>query len=302
MRSVVVPSQPTDVSQRGLRAAANQLPNRPGPFGGVESIDGPSKFVPTANGQTVHNLACVRPDIDGLNGQADTHEMSLIFSVKLIRPDFAGKHVLMNIWQVNLFLREMYTRAIAEYKRDKGELTLSKLSQPYIAREMRKRSSEYLQFLSHRVIAESVCFVGIQFGNRYVNPRSGPGIAVITSGNAMMRNICLNGNVQEQDELWLLLRAEKQNSPLQFVLRSFHGRAPYPADRQYLDESDAVSYGPAIKVGHVVDKPQMDMQSLKVRRMATGLDGSADDYRYAEVNAPELRVVMCTSGIKSMQI
>ena len=297
--SVAVPVQRTEVSRQSAYGTATKNNQPRGIPNSVPRIAGPNNVIEfETNSLTTQNLHIVEVDIPGVSDQTELHEMSMLFNVKMNRPDFDSKHVAMSLWKVNVFLGVMHAEAM-EFVRNQG---LTGLSETRINRLMNSdRKYEMLQFLSARKMHQVISFVGIQFGNRYLNARTGPGIAVITSGSAEMRNTCLN-DTHEQDELWLILRRPNQTAPLRLELRSFrHTGGPRMSDREFTDMAGIVSYGPATKIGHIADKPRPDIQNDQARLMANGITGRTDQNHSCEMNAPPFRIVLCSTGIKAHQ-
>lgn len=297
--AVAVPAQRTGFSRQSAYGTATRNNQPRGIPNSVPQIGGPNNVIEfETNSLTTQNLHVVGVDIPGVSDQTELHEMSALFSVKMDRPDFDSKQVVMSLWQVNVFLSVMHAEAM-EFARDQG---ISNLSETRINRLLNsERKYEMLQFLSARKMHQVISFIGIQFGNRYFNARTGPGIAVITSGSAEMRNTCLNAT-QEQDELWLILRRPSPRAPLRFELRSFSMTGgPRMSDRQFTDMDELVAYGPATKIGHIADKPRADIQNDQTRLMANGIIGRTDQIHSCEMNAPYFRIVLCSTGIKAQQ-
>ena len=305
MTAVVVPPQSRAVHAGSARARATGHPVMSGPLSSiVPRVEGPSKFVDhQANGYTTHNLHVVDMDVEGLSNQTELHEMSLLFCVKMTREDFTTKHVVMSLWQVNAFLAVMHQHAVQTYQQETKQTSLRGLSEIKIVRMVRANPRlEILKFLSHRLMHEVISLLGVQFGNRYVSARTGPGIAVITSGSAEMRNTCLN-DTREPDELWVVLRRRAVGAPLAYMLRSYSQRGgPRMSDRHYVDLAGVAAWGPAVKVGLIADKEREDIGLERTRLVANGLLGTTHDSHYAETNAPPMRVMLCTTGLKLHQV
>lgn len=277
-------------------------PMHTGGMSGMPRVDGPHKFVDHMfNPITTHKIQVVDMDVDGLSDQTQMHEHTYVMIVKLVRPDFSEKHAAMSLWQFNLFLSEMTRHAELAWNRwAVGSNKKYAPTQRTLYRLVRAHPElEIVKFLSHRWVHEFVNFMGIQYGNRYVNAVTGPGIAVATSGSVEARNIAMEGFVREQDTLWLVLKQTAQKGPLAYTLHSYSKGAPSVVDREYVDRGGMVAVGPAKRVGFVADKTDQDMHSAKHIQIANGLAGTVQEMHMTESNAPRMRIVVSASGLKA---
>ena len=300
-----MPARPTSaVAMQGLRGSAVK-------FGALSSdstslVDGPTRFVDhLVNPFTTHNIQVADMELEGVSTkQTDMHEQSLRVVVKIDREDFTEKHVTMSIWQWNLFLAQMHLQALRVYEEETRRSDKKALSQVNLMRLIRSNSRlEILKFLSAKEMFKVTSVLGVQFGNRHVNAKTGPGIAVITSGSVELRNTCLNDFVADQDELWLVLRSREPGAPLAAELRSYRYKGgPRAGDRNFIDLAGRSCYGPAYKIGHVADKYHLDLPNERTRRVANGLAGTSQECHWAESGAPAMRVVLTTCGIKMHQV
>lgn len=302
----IVPAQPGRPSQ----FAADMGAFRDGHvtydmFNTSPSTDGPHRFINNqTNPITTHHIKVVNLDLAGVSpDQAEMHEMSMVFVLNMVREDQTERHVAMTLWQFNVFMQMMTQIALDVYRREEQKTDYRALSQLEIRRLIKEKPRlEILKFLSVRETLRMVQFLGVQFGNRYVNASSGPGIAVITSGSAEMRNVFVNHRTYEQDALWLLLKAREAGGPLALVPTAFRDAVgPLTADLAFIDMAGYQQKGAAIKIGHIADKSNPDMESHKTKLVAAGLQGTAAECHWAEANAPSIRVVLCTLGIKMLR-
>ena len=261
-------------------------------------IQGPSKFLqPKGNGQSTVNIYVTDTDIAGITNLMEMHEHGAVFVVNMERPDFADKHVALSLQQLNVFLQEVDATARAVYKSQYNETSLDKLTATWVRRQARRNPKmEILKFLCVETMIEVIQFLGVQFGNRYVHPRAGPGIAVIVEGWGDMRNTCING-CKEQDELWWVMRRRSPRAPLSIVMEATSDNAGItPGMRQYVDLAGQTSWGAAIKIGMVLDKPKPDLLTQYSRELASGLVGTTAESHNAERNAPTFRVLLSNCG------
>ena len=299
---MAVPSQRSGIGYGGTRNAAMRHPVHPGGMGGMPRVEGPHKFVDHMfNPITTHKLSVLDMDVEGLSDQTEMHEHTYVMVVKLVRPDVAEKHAAMSLWQTNLFLSEMTRHAELAWARwAVGANKKYKQTQYTINRLIGTHPElEIIKFLSHRWVHQFVNFAGIQYGNRYVNAISGPGIAVATSGSVEARNIAMEGFVREQDTLWLILGPDGKSRALAYTLHSLSKGAPSVLDREYVDRGGVLAVGPAHRVGFVADKTHEDMHSSKHIQIANGLAGTVQEMHMTEYNAPRMRIVVAATGLKA---
>lgn len=266
-------------------------------------VNGPERFSgATVNPQTTTKVKVTRLDEEGINSLEDMHEHAWLWALNMPhRADFPHQVVVITTQQLNTFLEVMHRRALSMWRQAKKDDNISQLNESTIRRLSRQPATEILKFMDKRFLVEFVHFLGVQFGNRYLDPASGPGLAVITSGTALARNMCLN-DTAEQDELWFLLRRRTPSSPLSVVMQSYsrHG-GPRLADLAYKDLSGSENRGVAWKVGFIAHKPNKDAREER-RRVALGLEGTSEQAVMAELQLPLFRVVVTNCGPKAIQI
>ena len=291
------------VAMQGLRNSTMRF----GPMQGLSApVDGPTKFVDyLVNPVTTHNIQVADMELEGVSPkQTEMHEQSLRVVVKIDREDFTTKHVMMSIWQLNVFLAQMHLQALQVWREEMRTQDIKALSQVNLPRLIKGNSRlEVLKFLSAKEMWKVISVLGVQYGNRYVNAKTGPGIAVITSGSAELRNTCLNDFVADQDELWLVLRSRAPGANLAAELRSYRWTGgPRAGDRNFIDLAGRSCYGPARNIGHVADKYHPDIPSERTRLVANGLAGTSQESHWAEKSAPVMRIVLSTCGLKAHQV
>lgn len=308
-RHGLVPSQASSPSVATALRGVDSVVSM-GTLSGMKSGGGPHRFSDNHMNPVIkHNIQVADLMISGLSvDQTQMYEHSIVFAIKMSsRPDFhngsESRVVALPHWQVNVFLKEMHLLALQEYKKETGKTTTDELSERNIARLILKNPRlEILKFLSARMMFDTIVFLGIQYGNRFLNKTGGPGIAVVTGGTSYVRNTCANADVKEQDEFWLVLRTREPRGALAFFLETYSCRGgPRLADRHFIDLAGLSYWGPAHKVGHVADKTSLDLASVNAKLLAEGLSGTALETQFAERNAPTVRVVLCTTGIKMHQ-
>lgn len=301
-------SMPPLPSSVNSTVALQGLRNSSVRFGDIATdlVDGPSRFVDhLVNPVTTHNLQVVDMPLEGVAPkQIEMHEQSHVFVLKIDREDFADKHVCMTLWQLNVFLAQMHRQALQVYRDETKTSTTSALSQVNLSRLIKSNPRlEILMFLSTKFIFNTVNYIGVQFGNRFNNANTGPGIAIITSGSAEARNTCLNSITREQDELWVTLRSRSPGAPLAYELQSYGTLGgPLMGDRHFVDLANCNAWGPCRKIGHIADKYHEDIHSEHTRFVANGLRGTTQESHWAEASAPVHRIVLCTNGMKMFKV
>jgi len=303
---VGVPPSTSALSQRSARTQLGQQFVKGGPFTSMPVSDGPRRFVDwSVNPLTVHKLKIVDVDSDGYGSQREIIEHDYLFAVEMDRPDFPERTVAMNVQQMNTLLSVMRRVALEYYAEIEGKNDTRGLSERKIQRLVADTSTEKyeaLKFLSVRFIATTFRFLGVQWGNKFVSPEAGPGVAVVDSGSIVARNICVNHPTHEQDELWFILRRRTANGPLQVVLQSFaRTGGPRLPDRTFSDEAGCDAVGATWRVGTLASKDNPDQQEKSFRLTAAGLQGTTSEIYIRNANAPTFRIVLGTAGIKAMQ-
>ncbi len=278
---------------------------REGPLTAIDSsyVDGPERFSGwTTNPLTTSKLKIVKVDDEGMGSLDQMNEHAWVFTLKMEHhAEFPRKSAAVTLVQLNTFLEVMHRRAMTEWQQQQQTNNVSELTESRIWRLAAEPQMEILKFMSPRYIAGLVYLLGVQFGNRYMDPQSGPGIALITSGSAIARNVCLN-DTEEQDEVWFVMRRRDSAAPLSVVMQSYkHAGGPRLPDLDYVDLSGCSQRGVAWKAGFIAHKPHPDLRPM-VREIANALRGLTEESHAAELNAPEFRVVLQVNGPKAMQI
>lgn len=288
---------PSLASARGSALGFPSIRGNAFSSGTVPRVAGPSKYLaPMFNPQTTANLYVTDVGIEGLTSKDEMHEHGAVFNVKMLRTDFAELHVVLSAQQLNVFLNEVHHTALSVYRTER-KTNVFDLSAVQVHRLVRTdKRLEILQFLCPELLLNFITFVGVQFGNRFPTARTGPGIAVITDGWATMRNTCING-CHDQDQLWWVIRRRAKNAPLSVAMEAYTSSSgPTISDRQYIDLAGRPAWGPAIRIGTVLDKSMPDLPTQAARELASGLSGSAEESHYAELNAPTFRVLLSVCG------
>lgn len=269
-------------------------------------IEGPVRFVGhQVNPYTVHNLQIAQMEIDGViaNGM-NNHEGTPLFSLQVHRDDFDQKHVLMGPYEMNLLFEQLHRQALRTWQEETKNTSTAELTQNNLRRLIAGNPNlEMLKFLSVKEMLRVVNFVGVQFGNRFNSGSIGPGVAVITSGSAQMRNTCLNERTAQLDQVYMLLKPRKSNGALSLQMRSYSvAGGPSCAQLSFTDLGGCTAFGAAFKIGHIASKWKDDLPTDNIKQTASGLQGTVNEMQYAELSAPLMRMVLTTCGMKAYTI
>lgn len=301
------PSQPSDISMSmAMNGLQEPVLQRGLDVEAAGFIDGPVRFVGhQVNPYTVHNLQIAQMEIDGViaNGM-NNHEGSPLFSLMVHREDFGDKHVLMTPYEMNLLFEQLHRQALRTWQEEMRTTSTAQLTQNNLRRLIvSNRNLEMLKFLSVKEMLRVVYFVGVQFGNRFNSGSIGPGVAVITSGSAQMRNTCLNELTSQQDQIYVSLKPRDSNGALSLQMHSYKvAGGPSLSQLSFVDLGGCAAYGAAYKIGHIASKWKEDMPTENIKRTASGLQGTVNEMQYAELSAPLTRVVLTTCGMKAYNV
>lgn len=302
--NVSMPTQPRTLN-RGAARPIGAPYVRGGPLAADSAsyVNGPERFATAlVNPVTTAKMKVVPLDEDGIVSLQNMNEQCWLWTLNMgYHPEFPEKMVAATTAQLNTFLAVMHQRALSVLRRNGADDNTTRLSESKIHRLSQNPATEIVKFMSPRYIRQFIQFAGVQYGNRYLDANTGPGLAVATTGRVEARNIVLN-DTNEQDELWFTLRREEPGGPLAVVLRAYSRQGgPRMADRAYKDLAGHTAFGAAFGVGFIAHKPNKDAR-LDRRRLALGLDGTSQEAAAAEATIPPFVVVLKNVGPKQLQV